>query len=74
MVCKKNMRMNFGALKAVLSPRFTRISREQETALVWRAHHFKQHVLASEPPDICVSEGQNSGDLAGIHIRREEIK
>lgn len=64
--------MNFGALKGVLFLHSTGISWEQEAAFMWRRHHFKNHVLASEPPDICVPEGQNSGELAGI--RQEETK
>lgn len=63
--------MNFGALKAVLFLHSMRISREEETAFTWRAHDFKDHILASEPPDLSVSEGQNSDELAGIHIHQE---
>lgn len=66
--------MNFGALKAVLFLHSTGISWEQEAAFRWRTHHFKNHLLAPEPSDICVPEGQNSGELAGIRICREEKK
>lgn len=66
--------MNFGALKAVLFLHSMRVSWEEKTAFTWRAHDFKDHILASEPPDLCASEGQNSDELTGIHIHQEETK
>lgn len=39
-----------------------------------RTHNFKDHILASEAPDLWVSEGQNSDELTGIHIHQEETK
>lgn len=66
--------MNFRALKAVLFLLSMGISWEEKTAFTWRAHDFEDHILASEPPDICVFEGQNSGELAGIPNYQEETK
>lgn len=75
--CKRfvrNTRMDFGALKAVLFLHSMGISWEQKAAFMWRTHHFRAHILASEPPEFCEAEGQNSDELAGIHIHREETK